>query len=85
MVAQFPGFSGFSSYYPIVLASSDALIVPEQMQYIISDVVNTHPNLFKNAPKPLKQDEVELVAQQLQIKFVEGYTNKQILHLKSYL
>jgi hypothetical protein len=53
MIAKFPGFSGFSSFYPIVLAGSEAIVAPSQMQYMISDVVNSHPELFKNAPKPL--------------------------------
>lgn len=53
MVAKFPALMSFSSFYPIVLAGSDALITQDQMQYMISDVVNMHPNLFKDAPKPL--------------------------------
>ena len=63
MVAKFPGMIGFSSFYPIVLAGSDAIIVPDQMQYMISDVVNMHPEMFKDAPKPLKPSEVEIPAQ----------------------
>jgi len=29
MIAKFPGIFGFSSFYPIVLAGSDAIIVPD--------------------------------------------------------
>jgi len=32
------------------------------MQYMISDVVNMHPEMFRDAPKPLKPEDVEIPA-----------------------
>jgi hypothetical protein len=61
MVRRFPTFHKFTSFYPLVKgARSSVLVAPDQMKYMISDVINSHPHLYKNAPKPFKPDYINL-------------------------
>ena len=66
MVRRFPTFHKFTSFYPLVKkAKSSVMVAPDQMKYMIADVINSHPKLFENAPRPFKPDLINLKMEQL--------------------
>ena len=72
MPEKLPGFADFSKFQSILADNPDAVITEPQMQFLIQQTIQKHPNIF--IEKDLQSNQKNLPMQYLTLNFAKNAT-----------